>query len=192
MSSWAVRWRRWRGRTRVQHAVRRKVHAQRILGRLVQERVGMRAEHRLLSGEDGGDGSALEERVAEQQLHEQAAERPHVDLAVPRHAEHHLGRAVPAGLHVRVGHVVAAHRTAKIDDLYQALRGREQADILRLDVAVREPRGVHEGEAVQQLRGDGRDRRRLEVVGQPVERVGRVHIAVELEERVTQQLGDDE
>ena len=73
------------------------------------------------------------------------------------------------------------------------LRSSERAGIAslpaHLDVAVRETVVVHEGESVQQLRRERRQHWRREVL---LALAVRLQVAVKGEERVAQQLGDDD
>eukprot|EP00964_Phaeocystis_antarctica_P128970 scaffold92794_cov54-Phaeocystis_antarctica.AAC.4 len=85
--------------------------------------------------------AARQQRLAQHQLGEDAAERPHVQRRpVGQAAEQQLGRAVPQGdHHVRVWleRVAVLAREAKVADLHHAAVVHEEVG--RLEVAVQHP-----------------------------------------------------
>ena len=133
----------------------------------------------------------LEGRIAEEDLGEHAAERPDVDLGIPRAAEDHLGRTVPARLQVGHVHVVLENGRAEVDELKLPRLGVGDADVGRLDVTVRDAVAGAEIEGVEHLRRERANRSRVVVVGARVA-TELLEVHVVREERVAQELGDDE
>jgi len=77
-----------------------------------------------------------EQHVAHEELGHDAAERPDVDLAVVRQADHDLGRSVRARLHVRAQVVGREARRAKVDDLDLTAAVALDENVLGLEVAM--------------------------------------------------------
>lgn len=93
--------------------------------------------------------------MTEDELGDDAACRPHVDgLGVVRRAQCELGCAVEARADVRHGWLARDERLgrAKVAHLEDAA-ARVDEQVLWFDVAVRDPRGVHAGEAAAELVG---------------------------------------
>jgi hypothetical protein len=79
-----------------------------------------------------------EQRVAHEQLCQDAAKAPHIDLTTVPQAQDDLWAAVEAALHVRVHLLVHEAAAAKVNDLDGRALRCDQQHVLWLEVAVDE------------------------------------------------------
>lgn len=117
----------------------------------VQHPLGEGADDADDPGEQALHGLVLEEHVAREQLGQDAAQTPHVDLVVVLAADDDLGRPVAAALDVRAQVVVDVATRPEIDDLHLRLRVALYQDVLRLQVAVDQLQTVDVLQAPQDL-----------------------------------------
>ena len=101
---------------------------------------------------------AREQREARVQLNDYAAEAPHVDLLrVREQTEDDVGRSIEPRLDVRVNDLVLEAATAKVSDDDTRLVLALQQYILRLQVAMDDPKLLEITQGRQQLNGKASD-----------------------------------
>jgi hypothetical protein len=120
----------------------------------IEEASGHGAEERDVRRQEGLDAAVVEEEAVREQLHQDASQRPEVDLGRVRVAEDDLGGAVGAALDVGAPLVVVEVGVAVVDDFDLAHGEARDQDVLGLEVAVDDVARVEHRQCLEALARD--------------------------------------